>query len=156
MKSIYTYLGYFLAIICFLFIAGCHTIEQPQLDTEHKSNAPLINSYWKLLEVNKQTIWVNEGQREAFIQLRHKNKIKGFTGCNHITGSYSVNTTSSQQTLRFNKINTTEKFCTEGMELQTSIAPMLQKVNSYKISGDSLFLYNKNNDVIAKLASIYF
>ncbi|WP_042147400.1 MULTISPECIES: META domain-containing protein [unclassified Pseudoalteromonas] len=102
MKSIYKYHGYFLAIICFLFIAGCHTIEQLQLDTEYKSNAPL---------------------------------------------------TISPQILRFNQINTTEKFCTKGMEQQNSIAPMLEKVNSYKISGDSLFLYNKNNDVIAKLAS---
>ena len=44
MKSIYKYHGYFLAIICFLFIAGCHTIEQLQLDTEYKSNAPLTIS----------------------------------------------------------------------------------------------------------------
>ena len=88
--------------------------------------------------------------------MRQNNKMRGFTGCNQITGSYSVNITSSPQILRFNKINTTEKFCTEGMEQQNSIVPMLQKVNSYKISGDSLFLYNKNNDVIAKLASIYF
>ncbi|MBU2970095.1 META domain-containing protein [Pseudoalteromonas sp. C2R02] len=156
MKSIYKIYTYLIVVICFLSISACQSITEAKLAQSYKSNAPLINSYWKMLEVNKQTILVSEGQREAFIQLRHNNKIKGFTGCNHITGSYSVNTTSSQQTLRFNKINTTEKFCTEGMELQTSIAPMLQKVNSYKISGDSLFLYNKNNDVIAKLASIYF
>ena len=156
MKSIFKYDYYLLALICFLFLTGCQMIDQPQLNSEYKSNASLTNSYWKLLEVNQQTISVNEGQREAFIQLRQNKKIRGFTGCNHITGSYTVNITSSSKILKFNQINTTEKFCSEGMEQQNSIAPMLQKVNSYKISGDSLFLYNKNNDVIAKLASIYF
>jgi len=107
-----------------------------------------------MLEVNKQTILVSEGQREAFIQLRKNNQLRGFSGCNQITGSYTVNT--SQQILTFNQIHITEKSCPASMKQQNNIVSMLLKVNTYKISGDNLFLYHKDNDVIAKLAAIYF
>jgi putative lipoprotein len=107
-----------------------------------------------MLEVNKQTILVSEGQREAFIQLRENHQLRGFSGCNQITGSYTVNT--SQQTLTFNQINITDKSCPASMAMQTNIVTMLQDVSSYKISGDNLFLYHKDNHVIAKLAAIYF
>jgi len=156
MKNIYQSYTYLLVVICFLSITACQNITGPSLVQPYKSNASLTNSYWKLLEVNKQKILVNEGQKEAFIQLRKNSQLRGFTGCNQIKARYHSDIETAKQALKFNNINTTRKSCPTHIQQEQNILSMLNTVKTYKISGDNLFLYNKSNDVIAKLAAIYF
>jgi len=156
MKSIYNYQASFFLVLCLFIISACQNVPESYLNHDRKSNASLTNSYWKLLEANNEVIIVKEGQKEAFIQLRRNSTVRGFTTCNHITARYIVKSDISHKTLKFNNINITKKACLKNMQQEQNILSMLTAVNSYKINADNLYLFNKDNKMIAKLAAIYF
>ena len=58
----------------------------------------LENTYWKLSEVNGNPVITPEGSKEVHFILTAKGdqkNIKGFAGCNSITGSYTLSEAKS-------------------------------------------------------------
>ena len=67
---------------CALF-AGCAQTDGMQ------SQARLVETYWKAVELEGKPVEVKAGAREAHMVLRSdKNAVSGFSGCNSFHGSY--------------------------------------------------------------------
>ena len=64
--------------------------------------------------------------------------MSGFSGCNNFTGSYELDEAASR--VRFGQMAGTRKFCSEGMDLETSFMAVLEQADSYSLNGDTLTL----------------
>ena len=125
----------------------------PRMDCQSSlSTATLINTYWKLVEIDGKPIKVPSKVRELHFILRADGKtVKGFGGCNQFGGSYKV----EEDKIKFGPIAGTLKFCSEIMDIETSFIKVFSEANNYKIFGEKLELY-KDTEIIAKFESVYF
>ncbi|SFB80369.1 META domain-containing protein [Pseudoalteromonas denitrificans] len=144
------------------YLLACQSTQISYLNNKHKSNAPLTNTYWKLLKVNTIKIKITEDKREAYIQLKHDGNFKGYARCNIFNGQYTVKSNYNaqyhdlQNELYFNNVSTAKLRCIEGMKQENTILAMMDQIHHYKISGDNLLFYNKENKNIAHLIAVYF
>ena len=81
--------------------------------------------------------------KEVYVTL-DSGEVKGFGGCNTIFGSYVV----GADTVRFNPVGSTKKFCTTGMDIETKVVEALTLANRYTINNRNLELYNKETLLI--------
>jgi putative lipoprotein len=113
----------------------------------------LDNTYWKAITLNDDRVETPEGSREAFLQLRKGNQIRGFLGCNAFNGEYILD----GNTLNFTKIAATMKLCgNEANRLEANMSTVLAETVKYKINGESLTLYDQSNNAIALFKAVYF
>ena len=122
-------------IIVSFLLSGC---------ISKNSSIRLENNHWKALSVKDKKIL--ESERREVSMLFSKGVVKGSSGCNGLGGRY---------TLDGNKLSFSDKgFMTTRMFCKDSIEPeflkALKQVDSYKIYGDNLELYDKNNRLLIK------
>jgi putative lipoprotein len=100
-------------------------------------DASLTNTYWKLVGIGDEPYTHETSNREPHIQFREQQgNMTGFTGCNNITGPYSVD----GDKLDLGEIAVTMKACIEGMDVEQRMLAALRGVNRYEISGNTLRL----------------
>lgn len=105
--------------------------ENPQVD------APLRNTYWKLVSITGKSYQHASSNREPRIQFRlDGDRLSGFTGCNDFTGTYSVDGNQ----LALGEVAVTERACLEGMDIEQRYLRALGTVDAWRISGDGLEL----------------
>lgn len=117
------------------------------------STATLENTYWKLSEMNGMPVITPADAREVHFILTHEGsekRIKGFAGCNALGGSY---TTAESNAIRFTTI-TTRMMCHERMDIENYLLQVLSNTDSYKITGETLELY-QNDTFLAKFEPVY-
>ncbi len=74
----------------------------------------------------------------VYIQL-DSGRLKGFAGCNSLFGSYL----QSGDTLQFDPVGSTKKFCNTGMEIENAVIMALHATNRYRLGNEQLeLLYN--------------
>lgn len=119
-------------------------------------DAPLTERYWKVFLMAGQP--VGETMRDVHIVLKHDGKegadlrVSGSGGCNRLMGSYE---TQGENGLRFASVAMTRMACPSGMDVEQDFVAMLDKVQSFAISGDMLVLYGaEQNGVAAELARL--
>lgn len=127
------------------------TIEVEQVK-ELSLNTPLSNTYWKVLSIGNEAVGHNENSQELFLQLRSKNRVKGFSGCNSFMGSYDNN----DSVLTFSQLASTRKMCQSAMQLEHSFLSTLKQATNYSIDGEYLLLLNDQQQPLAHLKAIYF
>ena len=100
------------------------------------ADAPLSGTHWTLRTVNG--IDTISARREAFIIFdAEKSAAYGSSGCNRMTGSYTLNGNS----LKFGPMAGTRMACDEAsMKLEQAVHQALAQVDSYQISGNQLQL----------------
>lgn len=116
------------------------------------STANLENTYWKLSEMNGMPVITPDDAKEVHFILTHdgsEKRIKGFAGCNALGGNY----TSDGNNIKFTMI-TTRMMCHDRMEVENYLLQVLSSADSYKITGETLELY-QNNTFLAKFESVY-
>ena len=118
---------------------------------EEKPDAPLSNTYWKLLAVDGKPAEVAEGQREAHMILRLDGKVAGSTGCNRMTGSYETKGTE----LTFGPIAATRMFCEGTAETERLYMAALAGTRGWRTKGDSLDILDGDGGLLATFAAIY-
>jgi putative lipoprotein len=102
-----------------------------------KPDAPLTNTYWKLVGIGNEPYRHNTNNREPRLRFgREEGALSGFTGCNNISGGYVVD----GDRLDLSEIAVTQKACVEGMDVERRFLQALRQVNRFEISGDSLRL----------------
>jgi len=118
----------------------------------------LANTYWKLVELKGERLDSNEiwlrnrkNSREIHFIIHQDNKIKGFAGCNRVSGKTSY----TDKHIETASLITTKKMC-PAMALENTIIKVLSDADSYTIKGESLKLYNKSKQTIAQFIAIYF
>jgi copper homeostasis protein (lipoprotein) len=111
------------------------------------SSARLENTYWKLTRLSDKPVTVAPRQREPHFVLDSKTRrIAGSGGCNRFTGTYQ----RSGDRLTFGKMAMTFMACSEGMETERDFVAALEQVNSWKIFGEHLELFDANGAFLGR------
>lgn len=109
------------------------------------AQAPLENTYWKLLNVRGSPVTVDGQQAEPHLILRPRDKrVAGSGGCNRIIGGYSVD----GDRLSLSQLAGTMMMCAHGMEQERAILDMLGAVRRWRIFGDRLDLLDDSGEVV--------
>jgi heat shock protein HslJ len=115
--------------------------------------AELKDTYWKLIELDGETIvMAPDQQREVRITLASEGaRFFGFSGCNQLVGAY----VQEGSALRFTQVASTKMACVPPfMELESQVLKMLGATTAYRIEGEQLTLLG-GNQVLARFEAVY-
>ncbi len=115
------------------------------------SKAKLQNTYWKLTKLNLKPLSLSKSMsKETHMILDKGLKFKGNTGCNSMSGTYKI---------KGEKFSFSEKIMMSRMMCRGSIEKefieVLKKVDTYKVKGEYLELFDVNGLNIARFESVY-
>jgi len=117
-----------------------------------KPEASLTNTYWKLIEINGQPAALGAGNRELHMVLTIEgDRVQGFSGCNKFTGNYQ----REDSQLHFEPLASTRMACSTGMEQEKRFLDALGNTVRYELSGESLSLYDRHDQLILRFESVY-
>jgi copper homeostasis protein (lipoprotein) len=102
------------------------------------ATAALLNTRWRLVEIDGQPVKLTTGQREPFLQLSGEgNRVRGFGGCNGISGRFE----QGSDGFLFKALALTRRACDGAAGTQeASYLAALQATASRRIVGDALQL----------------
>ena len=116
-----------------------------------KPDSPLLNTYWKLTELQGEVVSITEGRREPHLVLHEESqRLAGSDGCNNIMGSYSL----KDNQLNFGQMASTKMACPEGGEQADKFGRILQDVTHFNIHGDTLELRNPADELLAAFTAV--
>lgn len=128
-------------ILLLLLCGGSACTIQPKDLAVEKDN--IKDAYWVLMSLEGEEVQMLNDTRTAYIRLEeNENDVDGFTGCNKISGSYSL----EESRLQLSELRTTRMACPT-MEEENKLMSVLGRVNNYKISGDLLTLFEGDKAV---------
>ena len=119
-----------------LAVTGCSTASQTAVPDP---GAALLETFWRLAEIDGKPVTIHRGTREPHIMLRGDGaRVTGFTGCNTLAGGFQ----ERDGTLHFGKLVTTRMACVgeAANALEASFTKALDDTASYRITGDTLEL----------------
>jgi putative lipoprotein len=109
------------------------------------TNAGLIGTVWKLLEVDGTAIPTGEDTPEPYLRLLDENNaVEGFAGCNRLAGTYAL----EDDKLTMGPLAMTMMACVEGMETESRFADALGRLNRYEINGQTLTGYADDEPIL--------
>ena len=124
--------------------ASTATAESMQPD------APLANTYWKLVELNGGAVAQGE-DRELHMILRGEDQVGGYSGCNQFTGSVTV----TGDGLSLGPIASTRRMCAQGMQQEDAFLQALEHAHRYSIAGENLTIENAGGEVTMRFVAVY-
>ena len=114
-------------------------------------DAPLRETYWKLVQLGEKPVTATDQQREAnLIFHTDQNRVTGSGGCNRLTGSYTL----EGHALRFGGIASTRMACMHGMETETAFLAALEEVRTWKTAGQQLELFDSGGKLLARFTAV--
>jgi len=135
-----------LALAAGALFAGCAMTDAP------KSQARLIETYWKAVELEGKPVEVRAGTREPHMVLRaEKNAVNGFSGCNTFRGAYEVNGNS----LRFKNMASTLMALPAGSDTEKNFLSAIKAATTQHIAGETLELRDQDGRIRARFESRY-
>jgi heat shock protein HslJ len=110
-------------------------------------DAPLVNTYWRLAELNGQAYVMsdNAAREPHFILQTDNNRMVGFSGCNRMTGSYLL--VGKKLTFPDN-IAMTRMACLNGTDVEQAYSEALRSTTGWEIRGTTLKLRDRNGKVV--------
>jgi len=120
--------------------------------TTQRSDASLVNTYWKLLEVGGQAAVVGDNEKEPHMILQiEEQRLAGSSGCNRLIGTYEV----TEDQLRLSPTGMTMMMCPDDlMQQERALTTALRETTTYRISGQSLDLFDGER-LVARFESRY-
>jgi len=133
-------------------LAACtHDNSPPASSSPQKSTAQLLNTYWKLTQLDGQVVTV-QGDRDVHMVLHSENqRIAGFSGCNQMMGSYVLN----GDQIKFDQMAGTMMACIANEELERKFLAMFPQVARWHIEGETLQLQDAGGKTLAMFESVY-
>ncbi len=140
-------------ILGMLLLAGCaYDNPQTQAAAPTKSTAQLLNTYWKLTELDDQVITTPQDAHEIHFVMESENpRVHGFSGCNRMMGGYVLNGNE----LKFDQMGGTLMACSANMDLEKKFLAMFGNVARWEIAGETLTLVNADGKTLAVFESRY-
>lgn len=125
-----------LSLLIFGWAASCTPASKPTTPT---SSTPLTNTRWQLIELNGSPVSADSTQRAVpHITLKaNDSTFNGNTGCNTMAGTYHAQEMSR---ISFSKIISTKMACMNSMQMESDFLRLLEQVDNYVITGDTLVL----------------
>jgi heat shock protein HslJ len=116
-----------------------------------KNNSLIIEKYWKLIELNGQSVDANKYAKEPFITFKASNfKVYGNLGCNSFSGEFEQGNPSK---IRFSKMLTTLKYCVY-MKIEEDYLKIFETTDNFQIHQDTLILRDGRLPALAKFLLI--
>lgn len=113
---------------------------------EKTDRVSLLDTKWKLTELNGKPVEYKEGEKEIFLQLfSDEKRAFGFSGCNTFRGSYEI---KDGLRIKFGPLASTLMVCPD-MKIETEFLKTLETVDNYNFDGKNFVL---NRARIAPLA----
>lgn len=141
---------YFLLLA--LATAACQTKPtQEAATTPARPDAPLRNTRWVPREIGAQPVSIPENTQEPYLLLRPEGAAEGNAGCNRFRGEATAEGTTD---LRFGALMTTRMAC-PALATETAFTKALEQTRHYRISGDTLRLYDAGNSLLTRLEAVY-
>jgi heat shock protein HslJ len=109
------------------------------------ATASLENTYWKLTQLRDSAISTSPKNEPHLILNSETGQVSGSSGCNRLVGSYTLD----GDHLTFGHTAGTMMACVEGMDTENAFLQAMQQVNSWKISGQHLELFDTDGKQIA-------
>lgn len=132
-----------------LAATACQT--KPTQETATRPDAPLRNTRWVPREIAGQPVAIPENTTEPYLLLRPEGNAEGNAGCNRFRGEATVEGTNN---LRFGPLMTTRMAC-PALATETAFSHALEQTQHYRISGDTLRLYDASNGLLTRLEAVY-
>jgi putative lipoprotein len=111
------------------------------------ADAPLQNSYWKLVALDGQAVSAS-GRGEPFFTLHLDDaRISGSDGCNRFTGRYVL----ESGLLRIGPVAGTLMACAEGEATSRAFTELLRQPLRWRIQGEVLELFDERGQPRARL-----
>ena len=124
----------------------------PLEPTGHKgATASLENTYWKLTQLRDSAISASPKNEPHLILNSETRRVSGSGGCTRLVGSYTLD----GDHLTFGHTAGTMMACLEGMDTEKAFLQALQQVNSWKISGQHLELFDTYGKQVAGFEARY-
>ena len=102
---------------------------------------------WRLAEIDGQPAGPGAGGRDVDIVFATRDRrAHGFAGCNRFLGGYE----RQNGRLRLTQLIATRKACINGMDQEQRFLALLEKVQRFTVSGDSLSLYSGDERLILR------
>lgn len=131
-----------LCFFCFLLcvLAASCTIRNKEVVGEQ---ATIKDTDWVLLSFGDEDVPALQDTRTSFIHFNEgDNKMNGFAGCNNFFGRYEL----KGDRLSITQLESTRMSCPD-MEAERYLLGVLENVTTYRISGNILTLYSRNNPI---------
>jgi heat shock protein HslJ len=135
-------------VLCLLALFA---LSAAAIADEPKPDAPLANTYWKLVTAGGSPVKVSERQREAHVIFRLDGTLGGSTGCNRMSGTYMA----KGHSLKLGPIAATRMFCAETADTERAFTAALGAATGWRIRGDDLTLLNAAGEAVATLVAVY-
>jgi heat shock protein HslJ len=129
-----------------------HTLERTSTGDVHTPpDRTLVNTYWKLVELDGAPVTVASGQREPHLVLQlQENRVVGSGGCNRLSGTYAVH----GDFVEFRNVAATEKACAGGMAQEAAFLRTLGQVSWWRVRGDRLALLDGANAMLLVFVAV--
>ena len=128
------------------------TKQANNMESGKKSNAELVETYWKLTEIMGKPVTSPAGVREMHIILKKQdNRIQGFAGCNNMIGTYELR---DGNFISFKGIASTKMACPD-MSIENQLTDVLGRADNYSILGDKLSLNKARMAPLARFEAVY-
>lgn len=136
-----------LATFSLIILAGCQIGSEPK---EEKS-LTLIGQPWQLINLQGKPAILGDNFRPLNIDfLDNKHIFRGFGGCNNYSGRFDHTVDS----IEFGPAMATRKHCPNTMDQEMAFFTILDKVVSYKIEDNQLFLFDSKEQILASFKEL--
>ncbi len=117
------------------------------------ATAALLNTRWRLVELDGQPVTLAAGQRELFLQLSGDgNRVRGFGGCNALSGRFE----QGSDGLQFKALALTRRACAGAAGVQEAgYLAALQATAARQVVGDALQLRDAQGRVRLRFEALY-
>lgn len=139
-------------VLLILSMSACQSAPEAGAE-ETGPTAELRNTLWKLTELNGQSVQTAEGQRMSSLTLASEaSQARIATACNQGSAGYEVNGNA----IKFNVVISTKMMCgSEQMKQEKAFFKVIRESARYEIKGETLELYNADNQKLAAFHSEY-
>jgi len=105
------------------------------VDTVESATAPLLETHWKLIELNGDRIPDSATNKEMYISLKKlANRVEGNGGCNSFSGTYALGKNNG---IAFSDIISTRMMC-PGIVYETAFFKDISLTDHYLLKKDTL------------------
>lgn len=127
----------------FLLAASCKSAKPAE--SFGGGSEKLYAHQWVLTEVDGQPVTPAETGREAHLLFSLPNRLAGSTGCNRLTGTFTL---SDGNKIKFSPLGTTRMSCPNA-EAETRFVKAIDSVETYSVT-DSDLLLSHDRTIVAR------
>jgi heat shock protein HslJ len=111
----------------------------------------ITNRYWKLVELNGNSVTYPEFSREAFVLMTLDGRIRGNLGCNSFFGSFAL---EEGDRISFSQLGNTQMMCID-MSIEDEVKNVLQNADNYNLNEKQLVLNRARMAPLARFEAVY-